>query len=186
VKKKDDDPLIVALFPLVFPAKSTTDITSYDNNFTVEGKLSDSMHGDQSCRNKFGLAFVQIPFCEDIIPLSLPSLVNLREPVDNVIVCDNLIQSLMIPPNELESTTISNPSLRCMYRNIMVRAMRPKQGIIPGGDSWIPSVISIESHSTIQRFHELFPVHLCQEDGASIRGSGWKKFKKRSFADHQE
>jgi hypothetical protein len=186
VKKKDDDPLSVAMFPLVFPAKSTTDITSYDNNSTVERKLSDSMDGDQSCKNKFGLAFVQLPFCEDIIPLSLPSLANLREPVENVTVCDNLIQSLMIPPNELESTSISNPSLRCMYRNVMVRAMRPKQGIMPDGDSWIPSATSSESLSIIQRFHELFPVHLCQEDGASIRGSGWKNSKKRSFADLQE
>jgi hypothetical protein len=40
---------------------------------------------------------------------------------------------------------------------IAQRAMCPKQGIIPDGYTWIPSPISIELQSTIQRFHKLFP-----------------------------
>ncbi len=154
VKKKDDDPLIVALFPLVFPMSSTGTTpcsSSMVDKISAEEGASPNAGGNPSCNSQYGLAFVQFPFLEDVVPLRLPSLATIHEPMENLNACDDLIQSLMISSNNLESTTISNPSFRCMYRNIMMRAIYPNHGIIQVCGSLLPSYMASGAQSGVQK-----------------------------------
>jgi len=195
VKKKDDDPVTVALFPLALPRHST-------GNSTSESLIGDYPGCSQS--SKYALVFVQIPFIGDVIPLSLPSLAALHVSQEHVKACDDLVQALMLPPNTLESTTIRNPSLRSMYRTVMRRAINENHEIVHVRGPLLarntseenktqedpmrtPACVLSMAKDSIGRFRELFPIipkRQIEPDKKGIKGKN--KVKRKRWGEEED
>uniref|UniRef100_A0A7S4RKV0 VWFA domain-containing protein n=1 Tax=Ditylum brightwellii TaxID=49249 RepID=A0A7S4RKV0_9STRA len=126
VKSKDADPLIGALFPLVITRSSARDKS--------EEKPARKASLNSPLPNK--LFFVQLPFAEDVQKISIPVKNGSNGNDDKhkqrqeARVCDELIDSLMLPKDGLFGGTIPNPTIRSFHKTVINRAVEPRSGII--------------------------------------------------------
>ena len=99
VKKKDNDPILGMLFP-------------------------SSEIGNQIMNQNY-LFLMKLPFAEDVQKLILPSL-SIKEVTRNQRdAADNLVDSLMLPPDTIPYWQIPNPCIRGINKTIMNRAIDP-------------------------------------------------------------
>jgi ATP-dependent DNA helicase 2 subunit 2 len=106
VKTKDRDPVLMGVFPFV--------------DETADEKMP------------LRLMMIQLPFHEEMKDIDLSPLdcyVTVANPrVDSA--CDNLIDSMMLPDDVLDYTTIDNPCIESFYRTVVQRTIDRKAGIV--------------------------------------------------------
>lgn len=92
----------------------------------IEMKAQSSSESSSCDAGGWYLALLQLPFADDVNVLKPPEV-----PTEHLgdynesNVCDDLIDSLMIADNELDSTTIPHPALKSYHRMIAHFAMNP-------------------------------------------------------------
>ena len=92
----------------------------------IEMKAQSSSESSSCDAGGWYLALLQLPFADDVNVLKPPEV-----PTEHLgdynesNICDDLIDSLMIADNELDSTTIPHPALKSYHRMIAHFAMNP-------------------------------------------------------------
>eukprot|EP00970_Alexandrium_tamarense_P003424 scaffold536_cov193-Alexandrium_tamarense.AAC.3 len=95
------------------------------------------------------LALLQLPFADDISHISTPAV-----PAENwgddkeAKACDSLVESMMLEDDELDSTTISSPSIQAYRRMITHFAMDPLTGEVELNGDLPEEKILMASHAS--------------------------------------
>ena len=140
VKSTDSDPILIGLFPWIAPSTKTK-----DNSKT------------QSPRPPIHLLIMQLPFEGDIPTLPHKLLMTSSQTaadedsddtnkskkesstsIKQRKMCDDLIDSLMLPGDKLDSMKIPNPYIRSFHKTVIQRVLDPKSPIVSvrgGGDN---------------------------------------------------
>ena len=133
VKTKDSDPLLGALFPL----------------FEVGTQYA------------YRLVLIQLPFGGDVQRNTAVPLEDFCNE-DKMKVCDDLIDSLMLPSDVFESTLIANPSLRSFHRTVVNKAIDPEGSVVsarsdpPNDPMSTPSDILDAAKTQLHEFRKTF------------------------------
>ena len=158
VKTKDSDPLLGALFPL----------------FEVGTQYT------------YRLIFIQLPFAGDVQRTSTVPLDDFCEEA-KMKVCDDLIDSMMLPSDTLESTSIANPSLRSFHRTVVNKAIDPEASVVsarlapPDDLMSTPTDILNAAKTQLYEFRKMFPLERFlptakRNDVNNGKGKYWDNF----------
>ena len=200
VGRQDADPLMGVLVPLIEEGEDN----GYHNDRGGRVKMEDQPlpSPPPQC-----LLYIRMPFQEDWLNLTMMSLEDDNEideaggtavgghsKFDNdAKICDDLIDSLMLPPNVLRNELIPNPAIRAYHKTVIGRAIDPKsldimstrqqKGDEDGEDciSTPPDILR-RAKKSLDNFRVTFPMKMAaQVDGQNMLPNG--KRKKRFWSD---
>jgi ATP-dependent DNA helicase 2 subunit 2 len=173
VKTKDADPILVGLFPF----------NSSKNNVASS---SPPRH----------LCMMQLPFRGDVANLSssLDSLIFEMEETQarsevKQSAADTLIDSLMLPSDTLDHTSIPNPYLRSFHQTVVQRILKPECGVVSvrsvtQDPMETPKSIIEQAQPAVEAFLSAFPLTKATSvKSAGRNGSKTKRKGPKSYHD---
>lgn len=131
------------------------------------------------------LVVLQIPFDGEVKKLDLDSLEDFlgggdEQAANKSKVCDDLIESLMLPDGVLCSGQVPSPLLRSFNQTKVKRAMDPKAPIVkvrPTDDDRMvtPPEVMHRAESAMEAFEAAFPIETKSTEKATAKGQNGKK-----------
>ena len=125
IQTNNSDPDMYILAPL-FPEKQKM---SNSNQRQEEPSSSKTITSSSSSSSPLlimsEMMLVCIPFAEDVQTMNMNSLNDAIGNDDAMQVCDDLIDQFMLPPNVLQSESISNPAIQSFHKTVINRAIEP-------------------------------------------------------------
>jgi hypothetical protein len=159
VKSKHADPILVALFPLETDEGSTVTTANEDDPVLVTESSPQAAPPQH-------LALLQLPYCGDVQKMVCAPLdaYCTAEPKKQQR-CDDLIDSMMLEPNQLNSTAIPNPAIRSFRKTLVQRAIatndpiaRNDPLIVNARGEWFTVPFLETAQPAMEAFRKTFPI----------------------------
>mmetsp|Transcript_15554 Transcript_15554/g.21954 ORF Transcript_15554/g.21954 Transcript_15554/m.21954 type:complete len:762 (+) Transcript_15554:110-2395(+) len=186
VKTKDADPTLGALLPF---------FERGDHEESIPSTKQTSTSSTSSSTEALSVLFMQLPYANDVQKLRMSSLEAIIIGNDGnrgtkANACDDLIDTLMLPDDSLQSEKIASPAIRAFYRTVTNRAIDPTcppfvfaraGGGTNGDDDRMQTKASIldRARTSLDTFRKEFPL----ENEVETTDGGKPKKKTKFWSD---